>query len=407
MSTLPKLQHLFKIPSQYNPANRTNQNYDQQTVVPYQQQQVGFPTLNSNKQRNVVAFNFEVQNIRELTLRKYESYVSQLRNLDRTFTLAMKKFDQNKTRGLARIGDNVSSIMSEVQQLKNQSLLLNRKLKNISKLQEQIGNDGVTNVLRPLQEGFKGFSDDFERVQRNVETLLSNMENRVGTCIQTYQSIFPITKDVVDVRSVLDDLVGDHNNTTDIFSATQEEIEQLLEEQRSRINSGIRERLLNITSRIQILEHSSGEALEQSQRVISDSQTSQFEMRKVFDKEMETSLTSFKSKIENIRNRINELAQSRFNQLDAIRQRLVASAGEVSKLRHKNMKQMMSTNEKPRISIQPEINELKERISKIEKQIAERGIQTSDKPHTRKFYSVNDDGSVSYITVTSDGTVLV
>ena len=406
MSTLPKLPHLLKLSNQYSSSNQQNTNFDHQNVVPYQQQLSGFPPLNSNKQRNSVAFSFEVQNVRELTLRKYESYVSQLRGLDRAFTLAMKRLDQNKTRNLARISDSVSSVVSEVQQLKNQSVILSRKLKNIAKLQEQVGTDGIANALKPLHEGFKGFTTEFEKAQGNVETLFSNLENKVGTCIQSYQNIFPITNNVTDMRSVLDDIIGDHNNTADLFNSAREEIYQLLEEQRIRINGGIRERLLNINSRIEILEQSSGKALEQSQKVISDSQTSQFEMRKVFDKEMETTLSSFKSNLEDIRSLISELAQSRFNQLDTIRQRLAASAEKVAKIKHKNMKQMMSANEKPRISVQSEINELRERISKIEKQLAERGVQTTPRPYARMFYSVNDDGSVSYITVTSDGTVI-
>lgn len=352
--------------------------------------------------------NVQIQNLRETTLRKYEQYVSQLRQLDRNFSLNMKKIEQANSRAITRVVDSVSSLASEIQQLKNQSTLLQRKLRNISKMQEQTQKEGIASAIRPLSDGFKAFESEFDKAQSNVDKLFLGLESRTGNLLDSYKAISPITKTVNDFQARLSELAQSHQNTVETLNISKAEIRELLDQQRTHVLQQISDKTAALSNRISILEQRAAKALDQSQGVISDSQTAQFEMRKVFDQSLDNSMKSYKQKLEEVRSLISDLAQSRFNQIDDLRNRLATASEELSKAKHKNMKQMVESKTAPRTSLRPEIERLRAKCEELEKQLAEKGKSANKPPREVKMYhQVQNDGTIKYINVLADGTVVV
>ena len=389
-------QPASSLSSTFNPQNNT-------TLVPVQFNSTAPQQSALQTQQQ----NLQIQQLREVTMRKYEQYVSQLRALDRNFTLNMKKIDQNNTRAITRVTDSVSSLYSEMQQLKNQSVLLQRKMKSITKMMDQTLKDGIVRATKPLSDGFKTFGEEFQKAQGNVDTLFFGLENRTATILDTYKDISPITQTVKDVENRIKELIQAHTNTLGALEQGKNEINQMLEQQRNNVLHQINDRTAALNAKINILEQRSAKALDQSQNVINESQTSQFDMRKLFDESLDISMKGYKQKLESVRNSVTDLAQTRFNQIDELRNRMAQASEKLSKAKHKTMKQMVETKTVTRTSLRPEIDKLKQRCDEMEKILQEKGIQKPKKEGTRMFYMTLDDGTLKYINVLEDGSVVV
>ena len=418
MSTLPRLpQMMRKVGAQsamtrFQPTNQTPNNLP--PVNPSSPSlNSTFSSVNSTQktQQNTALQNqqqnLQIQQLREVTMRKYEQYVSQLRSLDRNFTLNMKKIEQNNTRAITRVIDSVSSLASEMQQLKNQSTLLQRKLKNITKMMEQTVKDGISRATQPLSDGFKAFGDEFTKAQNNVDTLFFGLENRTANILDSYKEIHPITQNVKDVEARLKELIDIHSNTLETMSVKKQEIHNMLDQQRNSVLQHIKEKTAALNVKINILEKRSSKALEQSQNVINDSQTSQFEMRKVFDDSLDASMREYKGKLDSVRSMVNDLSQIRFNHIDSLRNRMASSSEELSKTRHKTMKQMVEGQTVTRTSLRPEIEKLEKRCKEIEEKLISKGIVTPVQKGVREYSMTLEDGTVKKINVLEDGTVVV
>ena len=422
MSTLPRLPQMMRKvgaqsqmsrqpPTALPPVNpnstsslsSTFNNQNTTSLVPVQLGSTAPPQSALQTQQQ----NLQIQQLREVTMRKYEQYVSQLRSLDRNFTLNMKKIDQNNTRAITRVTDSVSSLYSEMQQLKNQSVLLQRKMKNITKMMDQTLKDGIVRATKPLSDGFKTFGEEFQKAQGNVDTLFFGLETRTATILDAYKDISPITQTVKDVENRLKELLQSHTNTLSTLDQSKAEINHMLEQQRNSILQQIKDRTAALNAKINILEQRSAKALDQSQNVINESQTSQFDMRKLFDESLDISMKAYKQKLESVRNSVTELAQTRFNQIDDLRNRMAQASEKLSKAKHKTMKQMVETKTVKRTSLRPEVEKLKKRCEEMEKILEEKGIKKTKKEGTRMFYMTQEDGTLKYINVLEDGSVVV
>ncbi|EAX92945.1 hypothetical protein TVAG_489840 [Trichomonas vaginalis G3] len=420
MSTLPKLPNILRKVGVTSTAAKGNQSSTSnlpQTSSPLSNPlptiQTPSPPANQPLPKTgpsaaqIQSQNVQIQNLRETTLRKYEQYVSQLRQLDRNFSLNMKKIEQANSRAITRVVDSVSSLASEIQQLKNQSTLLQRKLRNISKMQEQTQKDGITRAIKPLSDGFTAFETEFDKAQSNVDKLFFGLETRTGNLLDSYKAISPITKTVKDFQARLAELTQSHQNTVDTLNISKAEIRELLDQQRNHVLQTINDKTAALSGRIAILEQRAAKALDQSQGVISDSQTAQFEMRKVFDQSLDNSMKSYKQRLDEVRGLITDLAQTRFNQIDDLRNRLATASEELSKAKHKNMKQMIETKTVARTSLRPEIDRLKAKCEELEKILEEKGKLNNKPREVRMYHMVQEDGTIKYINVLADGTVVV
>ena len=340
-------------------------------------------------------------------MRKYENFVSQLRQLDRNFTLNMKKIDQNNNRAITRVTDSVSSLASEMQQLKNQSVLLQRKLKNISKMMEQTTKDGITRATKPLSDGFKAFGEEFTKAQGNVDTLFFGLETRTANVLETYKSVSTITQTVKDLELRIKELNEAHQSTNESLDLCKAEVRMMLDQQRTNILQQINDRTAALAVKIGILEKRSAKALDQSQNIINESQTSQFDLRKVFDESLDNSMKAYKQKLEGVRTAIQDLASTRFNQIDSLRNRMAAASEELTQAKLRSMKQMVEAKTVARTSLRPEIEKLKARCDEMEKILSEKGAFPQKKNGVRVYCMVQDDGTTKYINVLEDGTVVV
>ncbi|OHT13380.1 hypothetical protein TRFO_16473 [Tritrichomonas foetus] len=436
MTTLPRLPAKFRglaagaNSSLFSPSQNIPKPSHFQTAP--QSITVSSPTSKSNTvnfPRTSASANYQLQGIRDAALKKYEAYNSQLRQMDRNFHLEVKRAEQQSTRNLSRFADSIASLASEMSQLTNQSNLLKSKIDYLRNKQIETQSTGVTTLLAPLKNGFDAFDREFEGALNNINTLFSNLTARVKTVQKDFSSLQTIQNDVNNLDASFEKLTESVQSNSDHLITTHSELENSVSEQKLKISSRIHEKIGDFRQRIENLEQSSTQSLSKSQNVIAEAQTSQYEMREFFDSSMNNIISSFKSKIGESKKAIFDLQQSRFEQIDSIHSRLSKTSESVAKMRRKKLKDAVANQTTTRQSLQPEIDELKKKVEKLErklnKKLQAKGIKneknsqkkqkTKPKEKTenkdtkkgiRMFYNIDDNGKVKVIFVDENGNVI-
>jgi len=394
MTTLPRLPPLF----------RGSGASSQQQTAPIKYQTPVVPIG-----RNISVFpqnqNIQLQGIKEITLRKYESYVSQIRQLDRNFNLSFRKLDQGTSRTISRLVDTVSALSSEMQQLKNQSTILSRKLKNITQVHSQIVKEGLQSFLKPLDEAFASFGKEFEGSQNNIETLFNSHENKINTVLETYKAIYPITKSIVDVRESVNELIKVHKNAFENFQDAKTEVLISINEKYKSATLEIKSRFQNLASKIQIMEERSSKTFDFTQEYFNDSQAAQLELRTMFNQTIEKTQNEFKERINSLRDNVSSTIQTQYSSIDSIRNMLSQNTEFVNEIKKQKVKEFQNTNSPSRVSLRPDIELLKKKCDELELEY-EKMMQNQPKKQ-RIFHQSLPDGSVKTLVINEDGTATV
>ena len=348
-----------------------------------------------------------LQGIRESVMRKYDAYKSQIRQLDRNFTLQVRKTDQQTVRTLSKLTDNVSSLNSEMSQLSNQASIISKKLSNLNKSIDNASTTGLQATIRPLSQSFSSFDQDFIQSLSNIDALFSTLSKRTDSVVQDYNDLLPITKSITELDSALKEANAKHEKSLTTLEETRSQLAELMEEQRKSLIQRLTNRIEGLGIKIDVLEKRSATTLQNSQDIVADAQNSQYELRKEFETVTDNVSQSFKSQLEEVKKTAAEMNKNRVHQLEIIRDRLSTAKMSMAKLKRKKMKQEAAQAEEagPRISLKPEIERLKTKIMNLE-QIVKQKKGLAKPSDVRVFYHVDDIG-IRYIRVQSDGTVEV
>lgn len=378
------------------------------------------PTTSSvTHTRQPTSVNYQLQGIRDIALKKYEAYNSQLRQMERNFQLEIKRSDQQTTRNLSKIVDLISSLQSEMSQLNNQSNLLKNKIDVLKNKQIETQTTGVETMLSPLKNGFDAFGREFECALKNINTLFSNLASRVKHVQQDFNSTKSINSEVTEINELIKNLQKSlQNNSTQLVSI-QKEFDNTINIQKENVTKKIQDKMSALHSRIENLEQCSFQILNKSQNVISDMQASQYDMRGLFNSSMNITANSFKSKLNDSKRSLFELQQNRFEQIDAVRSRLSNTSDSISKMRKQKLRNVIDDQSSNRHSLKPEIERLTKKVEELESQLDQKlGVNKSDKKNIKAkknrsdqkkgvklFYNL-DGGDVKVIIVDENGNVI-
>lgn len=372
------------------------------------------PTINNNSTllaHKALSVNYQLQGIRDAALKKYEAYNSQLRQMERNFQNEIKRSEQQSTRSLSKLVDLISSLSSEVAQLNNQSNLLKNKIDLLRNKQIETQSTGIETMLSPLKNGFDAFGREFDEALQNINTLFSNLTTRVKNVQSEFDSAKSINSEIKNIDKLINDLQkGLQNNSAQLISV-QDEFDNAINSSRANVTKQIQDQMTSLRARIDNLEQSSLQSLSKSQNVISDTQTSQYEIREMFNNSMNIISSSFKSKISDSKKQIFDLQQSRFEQIDAIRSRISKTNESITKMRKNKLKNAIDDNNSNKQSLQPEIEKLSEKVEELEnklnKKLEDKSKQNDKKsPCVRIFYNIDDDANVNVIFVDQEGNVI-
>lgn len=421
MSTLPRLnpgirmfQHGIGKPAGQQPMFSPPRSQSQfSPTVPAPSSTNTQNTITTSSQNN------QIRSIRQVAQKKYEAYVSEIRQIERNLLLLTRKADQESRRAQSRFIDSVSSIYSEVSTLHNQQQMISKKLQGVERALKQTTTIGLKNTLRPLNDGFTSFGQEFDKAMQNVESLFSNLSNRSNTICSDFQKFETTSKDINQIGIKYKEMTQAHNELLQKYESDRTELEDLVRQQRDSTLAKLNNRMKELNLKIDTLEKESITALNQSQDVIAESQNAQYEFRQLFTDTMEKGMNRFKDHLNEVKTAITELNQARFSHLDDVHKRLATATESISKIKGKRMKQMLSEEKKARHSMQPELDKMKQRIEQLEKELQEKkGLAPKKKTRPKKqpgkksklpnllnmFYNVQKDGTIKCIFLLQDGT---
>ncbi|KAK8838204.1 hypothetical protein M9Y10_035624 [Tritrichomonas musculus] len=377
---------------------------------------------NSAHSHKSTSVNHQLQGIRDAALKKYEAYNSQLRQMERNFQLDIKKSEQQSTRNLSKLIDLISSLSSEMFQLNNQSNLLKNKIDFLRNKLIETQSSGTETFLSPLKNGFDAFGQEFEEALRNINTLFSNLDNRVKMVQKDFDIIKFINSEITNINELITDLQKGLQDNSSQLLYIRDELDETLNCQQVNTTKRLQDRMSTLRSRIDNLEQDAFQSLNKSQNVIADSQTAQYEMRELFNNSMNVITSSFKSKINESKKSLFDLQQTRFEQIDTIHSRLSKTSESIAKMRKKKLKNVSQNQSSKNQSLQPEIDKLTKKVEDLENQLNRK--MTSRKSQTKKsdskskknknapnkgvriFYNIQENNNIEIIIVDEDGNVI-
>lgn len=382
-----------------------------------QTQQISSKVFQPSKIVKKKSSNLRLQGIREAAMRKYETYLSEIRQMERTFQLEMKKTDQQSNRTLSRFADTIAALNSEMSQLINQSKMISKKLAVIRKRQEEASSTGLANCIAPMKGGFAEFGNEFNKACENIDSLFQNLSTRVRVVRKDYLAIKPFTRTVHSFEADIEKLSNlAKQNELNLFSA-QEELTSLVADQRTLLVQKLNDKMKGLGVQIETLEKRAFEAFSQSQGVVADSQNSQYGMRLLFDRTMDQLKSAFKDDVSGLKRGISELNEHRFCQMNEIRARMAAMKQSLIKVRKERVKHTIADPDdrlRGRVSLQPEIDALKRKCDELEERLRQRngkknGTSTKKSVKTVKgmrcFTNIDEKGFAKVIFVDENGTV--
>lgn len=377
---------------------------------------------NSAHSHKSTSVNHQLQGIRDAALKKYEAYNSQLRQMERNFQLDIKKSEQQSTRNLSKLIDLISSLSSEMFQLNNQSNLLKNKIDFLRNKLIETQSSGTETFLSPLKNGFDAFGQEFEEALRNINTLFSNLDNRVKMVQKDFDITKFINSEITNINELITDLQKGLQDNSSQLLYIHDELDETLNCQQVNTTKRLQDRMSTLRSRIDNLEQDAFQSLNKSQNVIADSQTAQYEMRELFNNSMNVITSSFKSKISESKKSLFDLQQTRFEQIDTIHSRLSKTSESIAKMRKKKLKNVSQNQSSKNQSLQPEIDKLTKKVEDLENQLNRK--MTSRKSQTkgsdskskknknapnkgvRIFYNIQENNNIEIIIVDEDGNVI-
>ena len=361
----------------------------------------------------------ELQALLDLAIKRYEMNLAKLRSLDRNFNLNLRKIEQINARAIARVADRISAFSSEIEQLKTQKFNAERKINYINKAQSNTEKEGFNSLLQPLQKEYDDFEKEFNKAQNTVSTLFQSLEQRTLQLISNYNHLSVLPKHVDEIVVKINDLQQDSNKTNEIFEISTKEIEENIKHQQQTILTKIQETKANMDIRLKLLQERVNNGLNQSEDVSKQSNDSQIRIKEDFNENLFQIIGKYQKQIDNLRKKVNQMSNSRYSQIQELRDRIKQSTKKLEDIKHSNMMSWVNANPPKRISLRPEIDRLKAKCMELEKRIneieIEKGIRKEiqmkeekanlDKPFVRLFYQFLDDDSLKLALVLSNGTV--
>ena len=352
----------------------------------------------------------EMQNVREFSNKRYDSLLSKIRNIDRNFNLNVKKIEQINFRAKARVTDRVSSISSEIEQLKTQKINVERKMQLILKNQEQTESSGFDTIMKPFKKNFDDFEEEYNKTSSTLNTLIQGLESKTASIVSRYNSYALIPKRISEAESKVNDLIHDSSSTRDIYDASVKEVEENIKHQSYYVNEKINEVKSNLENRIRILEKRIESGKTRTENSAGESEDSRFKLKKDFYEKVEHVMKNQQKKINELKSIVTDLSNSRFAQIEEIKARIKESFARLSEVRHTNLKEWSKSTAPKRTSLRPEIDMLKDKCEEYEAILRSKNIdlESANKEPKEDFkllYRVLDDGSVKLAIRLPDNSV--
>jgi hypothetical protein len=355
--------------------------------------------------------------------RKYEDYLSRIRELERSLLIDGRRADNEARRFVSQTLGDVSSLHSEIIRLKDQVLYFGRKITTAKRLLCQFRDTGMKPIIDPLQDGFTAFSEDFEKAINTIAGVFSSLNEKVQEILHVWEALRVLPMSVGTYGNSVDLLWSTHQECSRQLQELRTDLTELIEQGSSSITADLKKGTDLLKSRINVLEEQSRRVWSGSQEAISDVHSSEFELRGLFEKSIEVSSMKFRERLNQIRGEIHALRDERFAQMDSIRSQLASGSESIMKQRRRKTERAIERDVPARISRQGEITALGEKLKELEERARNRGgagvplaskkrkkeIYRSpkfDENIGRLYYRCTDEGRVECIFAFGDGTVL-
>jgi hypothetical protein len=385
------------------PFSRGGPGYRPPIIQPRIQSQAAPTQINWAVQTRQFEDGFSDDQIR--AKKEYERYLARIRQIERNFVLQNRKSDQASRKRISHEADAIASLYNESIQLLSQYRLYERKVNATKTSLEATRNRGMHTILMPLKSGIESFGIEMEKAIKTTDELLSNMKGQITNLVKEVNDLRGLSTVLSSFDIEIDTLNQGHQKSAVLMEQIRSGLTEALDSNRESTVQALNASLKRVSLRIDTLVKRSQLALSQCETVRIDTQTAQFDFRKLFRKSIEKSMARFSMELGEIKADIIALGKLRLNQVDTVRNRLALASDEIS--------QVKVPGRVDRFSLQPDIDAINNRIQRIE--AAMRGEQPKAKkkaktrgplPLASFYYRVLPTGMIECLFVIK-GTVIM
>jgi phage host-nuclease inhibitor protein Gam len=294
--------------------------------------------------------------------RRFDQSMSRVRQIERSFALENRQSDRNSRQALGRTADAIASLHREMLQLGHQRSVLQRKLGGVRQVMAEARDRGLSGTTAPLRRAFQSFQTELDRAIENIDIIFANFNSRVQDCLLMYTGVDRLSETVARLQSQMDDLQRRYMRTAAEMGNVRAEIHDQMVVSRENLILRFKSRIENVSMQLAAFEEKAARAVAQSDSAITEAQDCEVHFRQECTKALSDEMTVFTKRFQALRSSIMELRKTRMEQIEAIRARLTSWGDEKRKSQNQAV-------QKPRLSLQPEIRQLKRELHALKRRL--------------------------------------
>jgi hypothetical protein len=188
---------------------------------------------------------FLVSSLKDDLLGQFDLLGPKLSALERSFTKTITQLKQSRFEPSGNVADDFASIQSNLREMRNRSVSLARQVQALSLGTQVASTLAVPRLLRPLNDAFCDFRDDFDDSIRNIASLTSMLSGKIGVLRTKLDPLRSFPKTIGIARERIASLTAtcaEHQKViAALHSQTTEAIDSVSKRIREKLEASIRE----------------------------------------------------------------------------------------------------------------------------------------------------------------------
>jgi hypothetical protein len=260
---------------------------------------------------------------------------------------------------------------------------------------------------------FQEFERENTRASADITELFRGLTNRVSAVRDLYVSLKEVRPNVTEFSKSIEQLSElSQKNSLDLFTA-HEEMSMRIQDERTLLVQQLESRMNALTSKLEALQAKSMNLMRQSQDLLADAETSQFEFRKAYTQTIAHIQTQFNGQLAAVKKRFTTLNDQRNAQILEIREQISHANDTLCQAQQSKIQDLMAdrpAGARRSSTISDEIKALNQRCTEIEAMLETQQGKGSTKKKARHkgvrvFYNIQTDGTAKVIIVDEFGIV--
>lgn len=178
---------------------------------------------------------------REEILTKFDELGPKIASLERAHVRALSKVKKVQNKSDGNTGEELKNIQSKLRDMHTQSIEMARKVQQLSMSSQTAATLAAPRLLRPVNDSFCDFRDDFDKSLKNIASLSNMLTSKANNITSRLDNIRKLPKAAESSKKEIEDLISQcdenrnlvdilKNKTTDALAKSSESVCKMLEE---------------------------------------------------------------------------------------------------------------------------------------------------------------------------------